>query len=150
MTVLDPTHGGFRRVAPVSAGATATIQSERVYRRRVLGTNATVDVVFDVTGYYTPGSHHWAYTYDSTSLRSTKTGPDDTTTEFAWSATGGLPLLLGEHDTDGDTWITYGPGGRPVSQINPDNTVRWLHHDQIGWLLGGRPSGVVLMGFQCF
>lgn len=76
-----------------------------------------------------------SYRYGVDGLRAAKT-VDATTTEFTWSAGGGLPLLLGEHvETSAgvdETWLVHGPGGRPIAQIDPDEEVLWLHQDQIG------------------
>jgi len=72
-----------------------------------------------------------AYTYGADGTRTTKT-VDGGTTAFTYSDNGGLPLLLRQHDTAGDTYLVYGPGGQPIEQVNPDGTALWLHHDQLG------------------
>jgi hypothetical protein len=39
-----------------------------------------------------------------------------------------LPLVL----SDGTKNYIYGPGGLPVEQINTEDHVTYLHHDQVG------------------
>lgn len=71
------------------------------------------------------------YGYDSDGLRLSKTVGADSTA-FAWDRSGSLPLLLTEATGTDTTAYLYGPGGLAYAQINPDATVTYLHHDQIG------------------
>ena len=93
------------------------------------------DVILDVTGYYTPpATSTWTYAYGVDGIRSKKTGPAGST-QFTWSAAGGLPLLLGQHDSTTDTFLIYGPGGQPIEQITKTGTTTtpiFLHPDQLG------------------
>ena len=71
------------------------------------------------------------YGYDSDGLRLSKTVGTDTTA-FGWDRSGSLPLLLTETTGTDTTAYLYGPGGLAYAQINPDATVTYLHHDQVG------------------
>jgi RHS repeat-associated protein len=120
---------GMTVIAPIASDGTITVAA-----------TTAADVVVDVTGYMTTPT--WTYRYSSDGLRSAKTGPTGVRTEFTWTAHGGLALLLGQHRGTATTWVIQGPGGQPVQQINPDSTVTWLHHDQLGSVrLGTNSSG---------
>lgn len=73
-----------------------------------------------------------SYRYNASGLRAGKTVNGDTEQQFTWSADGGLPLLLAEHQGAETTYLIYGPGGQPIAQIDPDDTSSWYHHDQLG------------------
>ncbi len=79
-----------------------------------------------------PNIPSWTYSYDADDLRTTKTSNANDTIDFTWDRSGGLPLLLAQHDNAGTTYLIYGPDGQPIEQINPGNTVTWYHHDQLG------------------
>ena len=90
--------------------------------------------VFNTSGNWGTGaatSLTSSYRYDTGGTRAAKT-VGTTTSEFTWTASGGLPLMLGQHDTAGSSWIIYGPGGQPIEEIRPTLGARWLHHDQLG------------------
>ena len=72
-----------------------------------------------------------SYGYDADGLRRSKTVGLDTT-EFTWDRSGSLPQLLTETTGTDTTSYLYGPAGQAYAQINPDGTVTYLHHDQIG------------------
>ena len=77
-----------------------------------------------------------SYAYDGDGLRQSKTIEllgVETTTIYTWDTnSGAYPLLLAE-TTDGDTTrYLYGPGGTPYGQHNPDGTITYLRHDQLG------------------
>lgn len=97
-------------------------------------TGANMRVVIDATGWFEPipKPQEWTYTYNGDSLRTTRTAPDSTTSAFAWDKASGLPLLLTETTGSNRTTYIYGPSGLPVEQINPDGTILYLHHDQLG------------------
>jgi RHS repeat-associated protein len=92
-----------------------------------------VGVAITVNGYFTSAADTdtYTYTYDADGLRSSKTGPDGTTT-YDWDKTGALPLLIAETTGTDTTHYIYGPGGLAYQQINPDGSVTYLHHDQLG------------------
>lgn len=68
-----------------------------------------------------------AYAYNGDGLRMSKT-VSGATTQFAWDAAEGLPLLL----TDGANNYVYGPGGRLIEQVTTAGTVTYAHQDQLG------------------
>jgi RHS repeat-associated protein len=99
--------------------------------------NSTIatDLTVDVQGYYTPAQGKWSYGYNSTGLRKSKTSPTGATTSFTWSQAGDLPMLTSETTGSASMSYVYGPGGLAVEQISTvsgTNTVRYLHHDQLG------------------
>ena len=67
------------------------------------------------------------YAYDGNGLRASQT-ISGTKANFAWDVSAGLPLLL----SDGTNGYIYGPGGLPIAQINAEEKVTYLHHDQLG------------------
>jgi RHS repeat-associated protein len=67
------------------------------------------------------------YAYDGNGLRVAQT-VSGTTTHMAWDTTPGVPLLL----SDGTNSYIYGPGGQAIAQINGEEKVFYLHHDQLG------------------
>ena len=99
-----------------------------------LATTQTVGVAVAVIGYYTSTAVALAtsYTYDTTGLRHTRTTADAQVTTFDWDTNAGLPLLVAETTGTDTTRYIYGPGALPVEQINPDGTIAYLHHDQLG------------------
>lgn len=92
---------------------------------------ADVDVKLDIHGYFST-SNTVDYTYDGDGLRTSKSSSHTGTTTYSYSQAGGLPLLLTETTDEGPTHLIYGPGGMPIAQINPDDTVAYYHHDQLG------------------
>jgi RHS repeat-associated protein len=60
-----------------------------------------------------------AHAYNGDGLRTSKT-VGGTTTQFVWDESGSLPMLLEETTGGTTTDYLYGPGGRPLEQINPD------------------------------
>ncbi|HMS88221.1 MAG TPA: RHS repeat-associated core domain-containing protein, partial [Acidimicrobiales bacterium] len=52
--------------------------------------------------------------------------------EHTWTAAGGLPLLLAEHQGSTTSYLVYGPGGTPIYQINHTGEVIYLHQDHQG------------------
>lgn len=67
------------------------------------------------------------YAYDGNGLRASQT-ISGTKANLAWDPSGGLPLLL----NDGTNSYIYGPGGLPIAQINGEEKITYLHHDQLG------------------
>lgn len=103
---------GNRTVADPDSGPTVTYGYDQE--------NRLVAVDPDVT---------YAYTGDG--LRTERSvGASDT--DFVWARNGGLPILLQETTGADTTSYLYGPGGSPYAQVNPDGSVTYLHHDQIG------------------
>ncbi|WP_426573905.1 RHS repeat-associated core domain-containing protein [Aquihabitans sp. McL0605] len=94
--------------------------------------NHSADWLLDVTGYLAQPTSTYAYRYDTTGTRASKTDPTGATTEFTYSAGAGLPLLLRQKTGSASTWVIYGPGGQPIEQIDSAGTATWLHHDQLG------------------
>lgn len=68
-----------------------------------------------------------AYAYDGKGLRASQT-ISGAKAGFAWDASAPLPLLL----SDGANSYIYGPGGLPIAQINGEEKITYLHHDQLG------------------
>lgn len=96
-------------------------------------TQKAIDVVIDVTGWYQPLRGTWTYDYSPDGLRTKKTSPlGDTVTTYTWDRNSAIPLLLSETTGAETTRWTYGPGGMPLAQHNPDGTTSYLHADQLG------------------
>jgi RHS repeat-associated protein len=68
-----------------------------------------------------------SYTYDGNSLRASQT-IGAVTTHLTWVTTERLPVVIGDETNS----YIYGPGGLPIEQINGENKVLYLHHDQQG------------------
>ena len=96
------------------------------------------DVAIDVIGSFTRPTRTLTYDYDTTGLRTAKQAlnSDGASVEWrkehTWSAAGGLPLLLAEHQGSEHTYVIYGPGGTPIYQINATGEVIYLHQDHQG------------------
>ena len=67
------------------------------------------------------------YSYNGDGLRMRKV-VNSVSEAFVWNIAQRPGLLL----VDGKTQFIYGPGGRPLEQINADGTVLWFHQDQLG------------------
>jgi RHS repeat-associated protein len=96
---------------------------------------AATDLAIDVIGSFTQPTRTWRYDYDTSGLRSAKeletadgTGIE-ARQEHTWTAAGGLPLLLAEHQGSATSYLVYGPGGTPIYQINHTGEVIYLHQD---------------------
>ncbi|MBP7631417.1 MAG: hypothetical protein KA758_13265 [Acidimicrobiales bacterium] len=99
---------------------------------------ASTDLAIDVIGSFTQPTRTWRYDYDTSGLRSAKelvtadgTGIE-ARQEHTWTAAGGLPLLLAEHQGAATSYLVYGPGGTPIYQINHTGEVIYLHQDHQG------------------
>lgn len=90
---------------------------------------ADVDVVIDVQGYFGGTHDTTTYTYDGSGLRRAKQSPDGNI-EFSWDQSGGLPLLLSQHDGATERYWVYGPGGVPIEELG--GLPMFYHHDQLG------------------
>jgi RHS repeat-associated protein len=90
------------------------------------------DVLIDVQGWFSTLTETWAYTYDPTGLRRTKTAPNGTVTRYSWDRSGEVPLLLSETTGAVTTRYFYGPGGQPYAQKIGTGGIEYLHADQIG------------------
>ncbi|MCP4304188.1 MAG: RHS repeat-associated core domain-containing protein [bacterium] len=77
-----------------------------------------------------------SFTYDGEGLRDTKTVDHlgvTTTTTYTWDSISAPYALLIAETTNGETTrYVYGPRGTPYAQHNPDGTITYLHHDQLG------------------
>ncbi|MBP7630334.1 MAG: hypothetical protein KA758_07775, partial [Acidimicrobiales bacterium] len=99
---------------------------------------AATDLAIDVIGSFTQPTRTWRYDYDTSGLRSAKeletadgTGIE-VRQEHTWTAAGGLPLLLAEHQGAATSYLVYGPGGTPIYQINHTGEIIYLHQDHQG------------------
>jgi RHS repeat-associated protein len=99
---------------------------------------AATDLAIDVIGSFTQPTRTWRYDYDTSGLRSAKelvtadgTGVE-ARQEHTWTAAGGLPLLLAEHQGAATSYLVYGPGGTPIYQINHTGEAIYLHQDHQG------------------
>lgn len=115
----------------ISNLATVDVDDDGRIEVYVDGAAQSVDLYIDVQGYYLTRTQTVAYRYDGDGLRAAKSSEGETTT-YAWSAAGGLPLLLTETTGAGATHVIYGPGGMAVAQVSPDDTVVYYHRDQLG------------------
>jgi RHS repeat-associated protein len=95
-------------------------------------TTGTVDVTVDVVGVFVRPVDTWTYGYRSDGLRSSKQEAGSAPVEFSWDSSGGLPLLLAQHQGTAASYLVYGPGGTVVYQVRQDGSVLNLHHDQLG------------------
>jgi RHS repeat-associated protein len=68
-----------------------------------------------------------AYAYRGDGLRASKTVAGQTRA-MAWDESASVPTLL----SDGDRTYVYGPGGRPIEQVDAAGAVTYLHQDQDG------------------
>ncbi len=68
-----------------------------------------------------------SYAYDGDGARTQKT-VGSTTNAFVYNNAEDVSQIL----SDGTNSYIYGPGGMPVEQVANDNTVTYLHHDQLG------------------
>ncbi|MGH9223752.1 MAG: RHS repeat-associated core domain-containing protein, partial [Acidimicrobiales bacterium] len=80
-----------------------------------------------VPGYSRGTTRLATYAYRGDGLRLSKTVAGQSKA-FAWDESGGVPLVL----SDGDWRFVYGPGGRPISQVDAAGNVTYLHQDQLG------------------
>ncbi len=79
----------------------------------------------------TTGITQASYSYDGDGLRQRKTvttTQGTTATAETWDTAEGLPALL----QDGATRYIAGPDGLPLEQVNPDGSVQYYLHDQLG------------------
>jgi RHS repeat-associated protein len=149
VSIEAPSAAGFAKVNPTGGtnlaqaaatlhyGANQTVNDVVVAQLDAEGyvtifTQQAADVIIDVSGWYRPLTGVWTYRYDGDGLRVAKVAPQGQTTNYTWDHTSGLPLLLAETTGGQTTRWTYGPGGQPVSQHNPDGSVVFFHQDQIG------------------
>jgi RHS repeat-associated protein len=99
---------------------------------------AATDLAIDVIGSFTRPTRTWRYHYDTSGLRIAKElvtadgSGIEWRQEHTWTATGGLPLLLAEHQNGATTYVVYGPGGTPIYQINQTGEIIYLHQDHQG------------------
>ncbi|MEW6155758.1 MAG: RHS repeat-associated core domain-containing protein, partial [Actinomycetota bacterium] len=80
-----------------------------------------------VDGLAAPGTALATYAYRGDGLRTSKTVADQTK-PFSWDESGPVPLVL----SDGELRFVYGPGGRPLYQLDAANVPTYLHQDQLG------------------
>ncbi|MBK6856482.1 MAG: RHS repeat-associated core domain-containing protein [Microthrixaceae bacterium] len=103
-----------------------------------IGSWTQTDVAVDVIGVFKAPTRTWRYEYDTTGMRTAKQLDDTAGTgaewrkEHTWTASGGLPLLLAEHQGAQSAYVIYGPGGTPIYQINTTGDVQYFHQDHQG------------------
>jgi RHS repeat-associated protein len=116
----------------VANTAIVKLASNGSFRVIAGGAATAVHVAIDVVGYFSPTRDTWIYTYDPSGMRATKKLSSGATTTYIWDLASPLPMLLGETTGGASTYYIYGPGGLPVAQINPDGSIWYHHHDQLG------------------
>ena len=153
VTLFQPTGTGYSRVNPTGTssssatgtGGSATINYNNGEGRgnmimvplaadgtiTIASTTAT-HLILDVAAYYSaPATDAWNYAYGVDGIRSKKQHGTDPAVTYTWADTGGLPLLIGQHQNGVDTWIISGPGGQPIEELTA-TTPTYLHRDQLG------------------
>ena len=128
IVVFDPAqHASTTMIIPLTDAGMFTI-----------GSWTQTDVAVDVIGVFKAPTRTWRYEYDTTGMRTAKQLDNTTGTgaewrkEHTWTASGGLPLLLAEHQGTQSAYVIYGPGGTPIYQINTTGDVQYLHQDHQG------------------
>jgi len=128
IVVFDPAqHASTTMIIPLTDTGTFTI-----------GSWTQTDVAVDVIGVFKTPTRTWRYEYDTTGMRTAKQLDNTAGTgaewrkEHTWTASGGLPLLLAEHQGTQSAYVIYGPGGTPIYQINTTGDVQYLHQDHQG------------------
>jgi len=128
IVVFDPAqHASTTMIIPLTDTGTFTI-----------GSWTQTDVAVDVIGVFRAPTRTWRYEYDTTGMRTAKQLDDTAGTgvewrkEHTWTASGGLPLLLAEHQGAQSAYVIYGPGGTPIYQINTTGEVQYFHQDHQG------------------
>jgi RHS repeat-associated protein len=128
IVVFDPAqHASTTMIIPLTDTGTFTI-----------GSWTQTDVAVDVIGVFKAPTRTWRYEYDTTGMRTAKQLDDTAGTgaewrkEHTWTASGGLPLLLAEHQGAQSAYVIYGPGGTPIYQINTTGEVQYFHQDHQG------------------
>ena len=128
IVVFDPAqHASTTMIIPLTDTGTFTI-----------GSWTQTDVAVDVIGVFKAPTRTWRYEYDTTGMRTAKQLDNTSGTgaewrkEHTWTASGGLPLLLAEHQGAQSAYVIYGPGGTPIYQINTTGDVQYLHQDHQG------------------
>lgn len=119
----------FQNGETLSNTATVAVNSNGQFTVRV--DHGGADVVVDVQGWFEAATRTWTYSYDGDGLRASKTAPDDTTSDFTWDRSGGVPLLLSQNSGGVRTDVIYGPGGHPYAEIT-GATVHYHHRDRLG------------------
>jgi RHS repeat-associated protein len=128
IVVFDPAqHASTTMIIPLTDTGTFTI-----------GSWTQTDVAVDVIGVFRAPTRTWRYEYDTTGMRTAKQLDNTAGTgvewrkEHTWTASGGLPLLLSEHQGAQSAYVIYGPGGTAIYQINTTGEVQYLHQDHQG------------------
>ncbi len=116
----------------VANTAVVKLSANGTFRVVAGGAVNTAHLVVDVVGSFSPTRDTWTYTYDPTGMRATKKRTGGNLTTYSWDHASRLPMLLTETTGGATTYYIYGPGGLPVSQINPDGSTWYYHHDQLG------------------
>ena len=128
IVVFDPAqHASTTMIIPLTDAGMFTI-----------GSRTQTDVAVDVIGVFKAPTRTWRYEYDTTGMRTAKQLDNTSGTgaewrkEHTWTASGGLPLLLAEHQGTQSAYVIYGPGGTAIYQINTTGDVQYLHQDHQG------------------
>jgi RHS repeat-associated protein len=92
------------------------------------------DITIDISGYFTRPTTTYTYDYGIGGIRTAKERTDNAgwRTEYTWTATGGLPLLLSQHTGTNTSRIIYGPAGTPIYQLTATGDVLYYHQDHQG------------------
>ncbi len=147
ITVDDPPASGLLQASSTTGGGTGlnlvfnTGDTQSLEAIIPVGTDgnieltdawSAVNLTIDIEGWYTAADQTWNYTYNGDGTRTQKTGPDGTTTHYTTDTADPLPETLQETTSSATTNYIWGPDGLPIEQINPDNSIYYLHHDQLG------------------
>ncbi|MEJ5255826.1 MAG: RHS repeat-associated core domain-containing protein [Acidimicrobiales bacterium] len=116
----------------VANTAVVKLSANGTFRVVAGGAVSTAHLVVDVVGSFSPTRDTWTYTYDPTGMRASKGRTGGNLTTYSWDHASRLPMLLTETTGGASTYYLYGPGGLPVSQISPDGSIWYYHHDQLG------------------
>jgi RHS repeat-associated protein len=124
--VLAVAAGSLHSLAATSAGS-QWAWGENGYGQLGNGTttNSKIPVQVSSLSGIKPGPQP-SFAYNGDGLRMSKSSAG-ATLNFAWDETGSKLLL-----TDGGTNYVYGPGRRPLEQIDASGNVLYLHQDQLG------------------
>lgn len=123
-----------------ASGAVTFSYDNRGNRVAAAGPSGTTAYAYNQANQLT-GVGNIGYVYDGTGLLAARTettvqpvlGPTTNVTTSTWDRSTPIPLLLTRTDSLGfKTNIIYGPGNKPIAEINALGLTTWLHTDQLG------------------